>query len=289
MFGRFVEADHCAWAAATKAMSATEAATAGKRFFRFKFILSLSKLRPSARKNCAWYAAGLETGHHLLQLPGCDANGTIHWDAGTGEERAEQVALVAFGISQKSSRVDRTTALARDDEGKVFAGVLVPVLKARAPHHDAVIKEGAVSFAQAVHLLHHVCELSNVEGGNCLDLANLLGFVVVMGLGVVLIAEPEFRIRNTVRCRANVRADASRVGLERQHVQVTHHLHVLAAFITLRNLNLNRWRIRSIAFAHADSSLLQRGLFLAKFNGSNAAFNGAHAVQVFVQFLLIVP
>ena len=46
------EADDCARAAATKAMSATEATTAGKRFCRFKFILSLSKLRPSARKNC---------------------------------------------------------------------------------------------------------------------------------------------------------------------------------------------------------------------------------------------
>ena len=72
-----------------------------------------------------------------------------------------------------------------------------------------------------------------------------------MGLGVMLVVEPEFRIGNTVRCRADVGADASRVGLERQHVEVAHHLHVLAAFVALGNLDLDGRRIRSVAFARS--------------------------------------
>ena len=113
--------------------------------------------------------------------------GRSSWNAGTGEERGEQVALIAFGVGQETSRVDRAAALARDDEGKVFAGVLVAVLKAGAPHHDAVVEQGAVAFAQAVHLFHHVGELGDVEGGDRGDLPDLLGFVVVMGLGVMLV------------------------------------------------------------------------------------------------------
>ena len=38
----------------------------------------------------------------------------------------------------------------------------------------------------------------------------------------------------------------------------------------------------------ADARLLQRRLFLAEFDGGNAAFHGAHAVQVFIQFVLVV-
>src|SRR5947208_3381193 len=71
----------------------------------------------------------LESVDHLLQLLGGDANGAVHGNAGTGEERGEQVALIAFGTGQESSRVDGSAAFARDDEGKVFAGLLVPVLE----------------------------------------------------------------------------------------------------------------------------------------------------------------
>src|SRR4051794_25552407 len=95
-----------------------------------------------------------------------DANGTVHWNAGTREECGQEVALIAFRIRQENSRLDRATALARDDEGKVLPGVLVPVLKAGAPHHDAVVEQRPVSFAKAMHLFHHVSELSDVEGGN---------------------------------------------------------------------------------------------------------------------------
>ena len=114
------------------------------------------------------------------------------------------------------------------------------------------------------------------------------GIVVVMGYGVMLVLEPEFRIGNAVRRRADVGADAGRVGLERQHVQVAHHLHVLAAFVAFWNLDLDGRGIRGVAFAHADSSLLQRRLLLAEFDGGDAAFDGTHAVQVFIQFVLIV-
>jgi hypothetical protein len=48
-------------------MSATEAATPGKRFFRFKFILPLSKRRPSARKNCGLLLAAHQINHFKAQ------------------------------------------------------------------------------------------------------------------------------------------------------------------------------------------------------------------------------
>ena len=69
----------------------------------------------------------------------------------------------------------RTAALACDDEGKVFAGVLVAVLKAGPPHHDAVVEQRAVAFAQAVHLLHHVGELRDVECGDRGDFPTFSG------------------------------------------------------------------------------------------------------------------
>src|SRR5436189_6156995 len=70
MLGRFVEAGDCARAAATKAMSATEAATAGKRCFRFKFILSLSRRWPyradRQEEKCRqpMHQAGMFSEHH---------------------------------------------------------------------------------------------------------------------------------------------------------------------------------------------------------------------------------
>ena len=91
----------------------------------------------------------LEIPGHLLELLGGDADGAVHWNAGTSQERGEQVALIAFGIGQESARVDGAAALACDDEGKVFAGVLVSVFQAGAPHHDAVFEKRAVAFAEA--------------------------------------------------------------------------------------------------------------------------------------------
>ncbi len=162
-----------------------------------------------------------------------------------------EIALIAFGIGKESSCVYGAATFARDNEGKVFAGVFVPVLKTGAPHHDAIIEQGTLSFAQAVHLFHHVGELGDVESGDCGDLGNLVGFIVMMGLGMVLIPEPKFRIGNTVRGRSDVGADASRIGLEGQYVEVAHDLHVFAAFVTEGNLDLDGWRISSVAPSRA--------------------------------------
>ncbi len=135
---------------------------------------------------------------------------------------------------------DRTAALARNDEGKILARMLVPILQAGPPHHDAVVEQRAVAFPQAVHLLHHVGELRDIECRDRGDLADLFRLVVVMSLGVMLVVESKFRIGSPVRRRADVGADTSRVRLERQHVEVAHHLHVLAPLVAFRNLDLDR-------------------------------------------------
>ena len=41
---------------------------------------------------------GLEIVGHLLNLLGCDADGAIEWDACAGQDRGEQVALIAFSV-----------------------------------------------------------------------------------------------------------------------------------------------------------------------------------------------
>ena len=84
-------------------------------------------------------------------------------------------------------------------------------------------------------------------------LSNLLRIVVVMSLRMVLIVEAEFRIRRAVGPRANVGAHASCVGLERQHIQVAHHLHVLASFVSFGNFDFDRWRIRVLPSAGSDT------------------------------------
>ena len=115
----------------------------------------------------------LEIVGHLLDLFGRDADGAVERNAGAGEQRGEQVALIALGVGQEASRVDRAAAFAGDDEGQVFAGVLVAVLEAGAPHHDAVVEQRAVAFAEAGHLLHHVGELGDVERGDRGDFRDL--------------------------------------------------------------------------------------------------------------------
>src|SRR5262245_6144360 len=73
--------------------------------------------------------------HHLLELLGRDADGAVEGDAGAGEDRGEQVALVAFGVRQEAAGVDRSASAAGDDERKVFARVFVAVFEAGVPHH----------------------------------------------------------------------------------------------------------------------------------------------------------
>ena len=72
----------------------------------------------------------LSTGDHLVDLLGCDADGPIKRDARAGENRGEQVPLIAFGFWQEASRVDRAAPFAGDNKGEVFAGVFVAVFQA---------------------------------------------------------------------------------------------------------------------------------------------------------------
>src|SRR5437870_5591293 len=65
----------------------------------------------------------LESVGHLFDMLGRDADGPIKRDARAGQDRGEQVALIAFGVRQEASRVDRAAAFAGDDKGEVFAGV----------------------------------------------------------------------------------------------------------------------------------------------------------------------
>ena len=56
---------------------------------------------------------------------------------------------------------------------------------------------------------------------------------------MVFVVEPQFRVGHPIRSGADVSAHASRVGLERQHVQIAHHLHVFAALFALGNFDLD--------------------------------------------------
>jgi hypothetical protein len=78
------------------------------------------------------------------------------------------------------------------------------------------------------------------------DLARL---VVVMRLRVMRVGEAEFGIGHAVRRGADVGADARGVGLEGEHVEVAHDLHVFAALVALGDLHLDGRGIGGIAFA----------------------------------------
>ena len=110
-----------------------------------------------------------------------------------------------------------------------------------------------------------------------------------MGLGVMLVIEPEFGIGNSVRRGTNVGADASRVGLEGEHGEVAHDLHVFAALVPFGNLDFDGRGIGSLSFTGSDSGFLPRSLFLAIFDGGDATLEGTHAVEVFIQFVLVIP
>jgi len=102
---RFAEAEPARGPRTTKAMRRTEAAIArATDFFGSNSICHFHKLRPSARKNCGGRAPACEDLIHLLNLPGCDANGTIHWDAGPQRGEDEQVRHGCFGIGPKEQK-----------------------------------------------------------------------------------------------------------------------------------------------------------------------------------------
>ena len=125
---------------------------------------------------------GASGAHDFGDLLGGDADGAVEGDAGAGEESGEEVALIAFDVGEEAAGVEGAAAFAGDDEGEVVAAVGVAVFEAGAPHHDAVVEERAVAFADAVHFGDHGGELGDIEGGDGGDLVEFVGFVVVMGL-----------------------------------------------------------------------------------------------------------
>lgn len=165
--------------------------------------------------------------------------------------------------------------------------MLVAVFQAAAPHHDAVVEQRAVAFTKTGHLFYHVGILVDVELRDGGDFADLLGLVVVMGGAVVRVAEAEFRIRDTIRRGADVGADACRVCLEGEHGEVAHDLHVFAALVALGDFHLDGRRIAGLALAGGHSGFLQRRFLLPILDGGDATLDRAHAVEVFIELLLV--
>jgi hypothetical protein len=164
---------------------------------------------------CTHPASSLGARENLSDLFGCNANGTVRRNSRTSQQRGEQVALVSLHVRQESPRVDRTATFACDDEGQVGSRVSIAIFKARTPHHDAVVQQRAVAFSQAVHLFHHVGELLDVERRDCGYFSDLLRIVIVVRRRMMLVFEPEFRVRDSVGRRTDVGADPRRVGLKR--------------------------------------------------------------------------
>ena len=102
--------------------------------------------------------------HHLLDLLGRDADRAIERDAGTGEERGEEIALVGLDGVDEAAGLQRAAAFAGDDEREIFASVLVAVFEAGAPHHHAVVEQRAVAVARGFQAVDIVGEERDVEG-----------------------------------------------------------------------------------------------------------------------------
>ena len=201
-----------------------------------------------------------------------DADGSIQRDADAGEQGGEQVCLITFDAGEETAGLQRAAPFAGEDEGEIVATVLVAVLEARAPHHDAVVEQGAVAFLEGVHLLHHVGVLLDVELVDRRHLPNLFLIAAVVRLRMVLVAEAQLGIGRAVGSGADIGADAGGVGLEREHGQVAHHLHVFAALVALGNLHLDGRGVGGVAFGGADAVFLQRRFLLAGLDGGDAAF-----------------
>ncbi len=126
--------------------------------------------------------AAVETKLRLefIDLFRCDANRAVYGNIGAREQRGEQIALIALDVGQESAGLDGTASLARDDEWQVLSSVTVAVFEPRSPHHDAVVEQCPITFAQAVHLLDHVGKLFDVELGDGSYFSYLILLVVVV-------------------------------------------------------------------------------------------------------------
>jgi len=174
-----------------------------------------------------------------IDLLGGNANRAVEWDACAGKQGREQISLIALDIGKKTSRFDGAPTFACDNEREVFALVLVAVFEPRTPHHDTVVEQGAFTFFQRAHLLDHVGVLVDVELVDGGHLANLFLIAALVCLRVVLIGEPKFRVRGPIGARSDIGAHPSGIGLEGEDGEIAHDLHVIASFVSLRDLHFN--------------------------------------------------
>ena len=65
----------------------------------------------------------------FLDLFRRDPNGPVVRNAGAGEQRGEQIALISLRICEVASGPDRTAALSGNHKGEVFTSVNVPILQ----------------------------------------------------------------------------------------------------------------------------------------------------------------
>src|SRR5690242_14581481 len=67
---------------------------------------------------------------HLRDLLRRNPNRPIQWDPRTGQDRGEQVALIALGVRQEAAGLKGAAAFSREDERKVLARMGVAVFQA---------------------------------------------------------------------------------------------------------------------------------------------------------------
>lgn len=129
--------------------------------------------------------SNLRSGFDFFYLFGGDADGAVEGNSGTREKSGEEVTLIAFGVGEETAGVEGASAFSGEDEGKVVAAVFVAVFEAGTPHHDAVVEESAVTFAEVGHFIDHVGKLIDVEFVDCGHFADLFLVFTVVGLGMV--------------------------------------------------------------------------------------------------------
>ncbi len=108
-----------------------------------------------------------------------------------------------------------------------------------------------------------------------------------MGAGVVLVGETQFGIGHAIGRRSDVGAHPREIGLEGQHIEIAHHLHVLAAFVSLGHLDFDGRGVIEGPAGGANPRLSLGCFDLAELNRGNPPFNRPHAIEVFVELALV--
>ena len=157
------------------------------------------------------------------------------------------------------------------NHGNVVVVVDVGVAHAAAIEDDRVIEQTTVAVRNRLQLLQEVGHRLDVIRIQLRVRLHLLGIVAVVRHRVVRLGQTDLGIRAIdVFPRHHQRADASDVGLERQHLQVEHQLDVL----------LERWR-------HADRLLRHRKIAVVRFGLRNALLDVANGVEILSQLRAI--